>query len=43
MSETTVHNQDELDKAIEEGVDWIDIKSEAGVWLPPHNSFDLWR
>jgi hypothetical protein len=33
MSERIVSTQKELDKAIEEGVDWIEIRSERGVWL----------
>ena len=33
MSARTVTNQAELDQAVKDKVDWIDINSPAGVWL----------
>jgi hypothetical protein len=33
MSERIVTTQAELDKAIKDKIDWIEIRSEAGVWL----------
>ena len=38
MSTAIVTTQKELDKAIKDGVDWVEIRSERGVWLEVHSS-----
>ena len=33
MSTRSVTTQEELDKAVADGIDWIDIRSKRGVWI----------
>ena len=38
MTERTVRTQVELDQALDDSVEWIEVRSEAGVWLEVFNS-----